>query len=281
MQTKPHQKGRGSAAFQETQEGRYPIINAGNEKHLMNALKDPFSKIMSGALDLILPPRCIVSGDLVDRQGMVSPEIWAKLNFIAAPHCDKCGMPFEFQTEGPMTCAPCLENPPPYGKARSSMKYDDTSRDIILGFKHADKTHVVKAFAPWLKRAGDEILQQTDILIPVPLHRWRFIKRRYNQAALIARELSRECGIPCLPDGLKRIKATKSQGHLKESERQKNVHKAFAPHPKHTGKIQKAHITLIDDVYTTGATVRECVKVLKESGAAEVNVLTIAKVVRD
>lgn len=236
------------------------------------------------AIDQVLPPRCIVSGEAVDKQGMIAPKVWASLDFIAAPYCDLCGVPFEFDTAtGGDHCAPCLQNPPHFTKARSALKYNDASRSMILGFKHADQTHAVLAFMPWLKSAGAEFFQpfdKADIIMPVPLHFRRLLTRRYNQAAILAQRLGREVDIPVLVGGLKRIRHTPSQGHLKAGERAKNVKKAFSVPEKYREQIEGRTILLIDDVFTTGSTVGECAKVLKKSGAAKVYVLCIARVVK-
>jgi ComF family protein len=232
------------------------------------------------AVDVVLPPRCVVTGDIVERQGMIASAAWAGLDFIASPMCDACGRPFEFDVGPGTQCGECIDDRPDYATARAALKYNDTSRDLILGFKHADKTHSVLAFMPWLRRAGAEMIEAADYLVPVPLHRWRFIKRRYNQSAIIAYALSKETMLPCLPDALARTRATPSQGHLKAHERHKNVRRAFALNPKYKKQIVGKTIVLVDDVYTTGATVKECAKVLLNSGAGAVHVLTLARVTR-
>lgn len=234
--------------------------------------------ILLEILDIILPPRCIVTGDIVERQGMISAQGFAGLYFIGFPHCSCCGVPFEFEVEGTAQCAECLKEPPGYETARSALKYNDRSRDVILGFKHADKTHAVTAFAPWLKRAGEGMLGQADFIVPVPLHRWRLLSRRYNQAALMAFALARETGVKCLPDALARVRATPSQGHMDRKDRADNVRKAFAFNMRYAGQVKGKTIVLVDDVYTTGSTVKECAKVLLGAGAAKVHVLTLARV---
>lgn len=240
-------------------------------------------RLLQRAIDTILPARCIVTGDLVDSQGMMSPEAWRQLNFIAEPHCHRCGFPFDFDDgsakEGNI-CAACHKSPPPYSYARSAMVYDDVSRSVILGFKHGDQTHSVASFMPWLLRAGDEILADSDYLVPVPLHRWRMLRRRYNQAGLIAQFLSRETKIPSFLDLIDRHRATVTQGHLNVKERQRNIKNAFTISEAHKAKIKNKNICLIDDVFTTGATVNECTKVLLKAGAASVNILTLARVVK-
>ncbi len=234
-------------------------------------------------INFIFPPRCIVTGEFVDQQGMVSPQAWGDLHFITDPQCHKCGFPFSFDTgnigEGNI-CGACLKNPPIFDKARSALAYDDTSRNIILAFKHADQTQSVLSFLPWLKRAGEGVLKDADYLVPVPLHRWRILRRRFNQSALMAQYLSSETKIPSLLDCLLRVRATKTQGYLQADQRKKNVRNAFEMNPKRAQDIANKHIVLIDDVYTTGATVSECTKVLLKNGAASVSVLTLARVVK-
>ena len=245
--------------------------------HVQSTLKS----ILADGLNLILPPRCPVTGDMVDAQGMISSDAWRDLVFIADPLCAHCGVPLVFETEGNARCVTCLETPHVYYSARAALQYNDISRGLILGFKHGDKTHVIQSFVPWLKQAGTEMLGQADYLIPVPLHPARLIMRRYNQAALIAGALSKSSDIPHLPTAMKRVRATPSQGHLTSDERTKNVQEAFDVSPKYRDMIKGKSIVLIDDVLTTGATVNECAKLLYHHGAGQVDVLTLARVVFD
>jgi len=237
-------------------------------------------------LDFILPPRCVLTGEIVDEQGMIAPSAWAELNFIAPPYCSHCGVPFGFdvdegdetdeEDDGQTTCNDCLDNPPEYIKARAALIYDEASRNLILPFKHGDKTHYTKAFLPWLNNAGGQMIKGCDYMIPVPLHPLRLFQRRFNQAGLIAGALARHHKKPVLLGGLKRIKATEMQARLNAKARAKNVKRAFIVNSKHAEAIKGKKILLIDDVYTTGATIKECTKVLMKSGAAEVTVLTLA-----
>lgn len=232
------------------------------------------------ALDTILPPRCVLSGEMVDQQGMVSPDSWAALDFIHDPLCSSCGAPFGYEIEQGTHCAICIDYPPSFDSARSALKYNDQSRKLILGFKHADKTHGARAFVPWLKMAGREMLEDADALIPVPLHRWRLLKRRYNQAAIIAHYLAKETNIGVMHEALIRTRYTPIQGHLNYEERRKNVRKAFIANPKYEAEIKGKTLVLIDDVYTTGATVKECTKVLRKAGAKKIHILTLARTVK-
>jgi ComF family protein len=180
-----------------------------------------------------------------------------------------------------MLCAFCLQDPPPYTKARSVWRYDDASAAMILKFKHGDALHLAPLLGGFLSRTGHDILQDADLLIPVPLHRWRLLKRRYNQAGLLAKIIAKQTGITLAPHLLQRSRATETQGHKNTAERKNNIRDAFHLLPKDTAKITGKRIVLIDDVYTSGATVNECTRVLLNHGAAQVNVLCLAKVVKD
>lgn len=246
----------------------------------MQTIRKQLRSLLFQGIDVILPPRCVITGELVEEQGMISGSAWAKLDFVNDPMCATCGFPFEFEVDENSLCTSCLTHAPPFEMGRMALKYNDTSRDLILGFKHGDQTHAVKAFTPWLIRAGKPFLDQADIIAPVPLHFWRQWSRKYNQAALIAQELCKYSKHDCRVDLLKRIRATPSQGYLKAKERYRNVKRAFAVNEKYKAAIKDKKIVLVDDVYTTGATIKECAKELKKAGAHSVFVLTLARVVR-
>lgn len=181
---------------------------------------------------------------------------------------------------GEVLCAGCVKERPVFEKARSALVYNDASRDLILGFKHGDKIHAVATMTPWLKLAGAELWEEADILVPVPLNRWRLLRRRYNQAAIMARALGRAVQKDSVVDGLIRTRRTKSQGHMKPAQRAGNVKDAFAVKDTHAQMIVGKIVVLVDDVYTTGATVKECTKALLQGGAKKVFVLSLARVVR-
>ena len=231
------------------------------------------------ALDLALPPRCIGCGTRVDAAGLACAACWSRITFIAPPLCSCCGAPFDFEIDGDRRCATCYAAPPAFDRARAAAIYDDGSRSLILGFKHGDRLHATPAFGAWAARAGTELLADADLIAPVPLHRWRLLKRRYNQAALIGGSVSKRTGVPHLPDLLERSRATPSQGELGRTARLRNVAGAFRLNPRHADRVKGSRIVLVDDVLTTGATVNACAKVLRRGGAARVDVLTLARVV--
>lgn len=252
----------------------------------MSAHFSSAKKKLFACVDLVLPPRCPVSGDAVEAQGMVSPAIWKETSFIAEPFCACCGVPFAVALPDnvenkALLCSECLADPPPFRMARAALRYDGAGRDLVLAFKHGDKTHSALSFTPWLLRAGAPFLEDADALVPVPLHRWRLLRRRYNQACIMVKYVSAQTGLKVLPDGLQRLRATVSQGKMNARQRDENVRSAFSVPERHRNNIYGKKIVLVDDVYTTGATVRACAKTLLKAGAERVDVLTLARVARE
>jgi ComF family protein len=235
-------------------------------------------------VDALLPPLCLGCQTVVDTTGTLCAACWAKIGWLAPPLCACCGLPFEFDpglgAPDDLRCAACLRDPPAFARARAVFRYDEASRNLILAFKHADRTHAAPAFGQWLARAGAEVVQSADIVAPVPLHWLRLAWRRYNQAALIAHTAAAVAGRRCVPDLLLRRRRTPSQGELGRAERRRNVRRAFAVHLRHADTVAGARVLLVDDVFTTGATVEECARTLLDAGATAVDVLTLARVVR-
>lgn len=240
------------------------------------------NKIFRDILNFLLPPRCINCGRIVEEENGLCPECFHQTTFISAPYCRHCGLPFADTSElnKKMLCPECLKDKKPlFRLCRSAIKYDDTSKNTILAFKFMDKTENAKVFARWLKLAGKDIFEaKADLLVPVPLHYARLVKRRYNQSALLATELTRLTGIATDYTSLVKFKSTHPQVNFSGAARVKNIKGAFKV--KYPEKVAGKRIVLIDDVMTTGSTLRECAKVLLASGAASVDALTIARVYR-
>ena len=231
-------------------------------------------------LDALLPPLCLCCRAQVSEPGSLCPACWAKIDFLAPPYCAVCGLPFELDAGPDAQCGECARQAPRYARARAVFRYDDASRSLILRFKHGDRLEGVPAFARWMSRAGADLLAEADLLVPVPLHRWRLLSRRYNQAALLALGLAQESGVRAIPDLLLRRRSTKPQGHMNRSGRHDNVAGAFTLARRHQPALAGKRVVLIDDVLTSGATVEECAKVLLKGGAVAVDVLTLGRVVR-
>lgn len=237
------------------------------------------SRLVRGMVDAVLPPLCLCCGGLVSEPGALCPFCWDKIGFLAAPQCFACGHPFEFDFEGEVLCGRCVSEPPPWRRGRAVFRYDDHSKALVLRFKHGDRLEGAPAFARWMARAGAELLADSQVIVPVPLHQFRLLSRRYNQAAVLALELGRVSGVMVAPDALIRSRRTLSQGHMKREERRKNVLGAFCLRARKRALIQGKTVLLIDDVQTTGATLGECARVLVQEGAAAVDVLTLGRVV--
>ena len=231
-------------------------------------------------LDAVLPPRCLKCATVVDALGALCPTCWSAVTFIAAPLCACCGVPFEFDMGVDALCGACARERPVFGRARAAFRYDEDSKDLILRFKHADRTDAAPAFARWLARAGAPLLDDADLVVPVPLHWLRLFSRRYNQAALLASALGKVAGKPAVNDLLVRRRRTPSQGGLGAAARRRNVAGAFALHRRRRPLVAGKRVLLVDDVFTTGATVSSCAQAMLRGGARAVDVLTLARVVR-
>lgn len=233
------------------------------------------------ALDFLFPPLCVSCRARIGEAHALCAACWSKISFIEGAVCNCCGIPFGVDPGGETLCGPCHANPRSLDKARSLLIYDEASKELILGFKHGDRLDLAPAFARWLDRTGSELFEEADLLVPVPLHRFRLWRRRYNQAAILAERLSERVAVPCDPLALLRSRPTKSQGEMPSAKaRRRNVLGAFSVPKEKRESIRGKRILLIDDVFTTGATLESCARALKRAGAARVNALTLARVVK-
>ncbi|HYZ64047.1 MAG TPA: ComF family protein [Acetobacteraceae bacterium] len=232
------------------------------------------------ALDLLLPAHCLTCDQPVDAPGQFCPACFGKTHLITAPCCVRCGVPFEAADQGGVSgeCIECRTDPPPWGMARAALRYDDQARRILLPFKYGDRVETARALAPLMARAGAALLREADWLVPVPLHRRRLISRRYNQAALLARALARIAGRKALLDGLQRVRSTRPLAVMSPTRRTAELEGAIRVRPAREAALRDARVLLIDDVLTSGATARACVRALLAAGAAQVDVLAAARV---
>lgn len=228
-----------------------------------------------GVVDLLLPPLCLGCEAQVTQHQTLCADCWKNMHFVARPFCACCGAPFDLPVDEGTLCGACLDERPVFTTARSALIYDDASRPLILKLKHGDQIHAVPALANWMARAGEELWSACDLIVPVPLHRWRLLKRRYNQAALLAQAIAKQTDRPIAVEALVRVKATESQGHKNHAARAKNIAGAFAvPKPD---DVKGKRIVLVDDVLTSGATVQEAARALLAAGALSVAVATLAR----
>jgi ComF family protein len=236
------------------------------------------SQIGRHVLDAVFPPQCPVCAALVQEHAQLCPSCWSQVRFIAAPLCACCGVPLEFDAGPDTLCLQCLADRPAFDRARAVMLYDAFSRGLVLKFKHGDRLDPAPAFARWMARAGREILEGADLIAPVPLHWSRLLARRYNQSAILARHIALAGGPVFVPDLLRRIRRTPSQGALSRRERARNMRGAFAVTARYAALLAGRRVVLVDDVLTSGATAGQCARALRQAGAARVDVLTLARV---
>jgi ComF family protein len=227
------------------------------------------------ALDLLLPPLCLVCQTRVVGQDTLCGGCWREVRFIRHPLCDHLGIPLPFDTGGRQRSAGAVAEPPDYDRARAVAHFTGSMRTLIHRLKYNDRHEARVLLGRWLTAAGQEFLVDADMIIPVPLNRRRLLWRKFNQAALLGLEVSGHTGVPMQSSLLVRSKATPPQVGLTEPQRRLNVQGAFRVPPAAKASIAGRNIVLIDDVITTGATVNACARALKRAGAARVDVLTL------
>lgn len=228
--------------------------------------------------DLLVPPVCVACRRPLVAHDVLCASCWADIDFIRPPLCERLGLPLPFDPGGPAISAAAEANPPEYDRARAVARFDRTMQRLVHDFKFHDRQDHVNLLGRWLVGAGHELLASADLLVPVPLNRWRLLSRRYNQSALLARAISHQTGLPFDPLALVRVRRTAPQVGLAARERRHNVRNAFAVPADRTFAVAGRRIILIDDVITTGATVEACARALRSAGAVGVDVLALALV---
>lgn len=233
------------------------------------------------AIDLAMPPHCPVTQEDVASAGVLGAKAWGAVHFISDPACRRCGAPFSADYGEEVECPSCIAAPPDFDRARAAIVYDDASHQLVVRFKHGDRTDLAAMFGGWMARAADGMVTGSSILTPVPLHPRRLLARRFNQSALLAGAVARETGARLAVDGLVRRRATPPQKDLSAEGRRRNVAGAFAlRNDAALALFKNAHAVLIDDVLTTGATLSAAARALKRAGAARVDALVLARVVK-
>ncbi len=230
--------------------------------------------------DFILPPICLACENTVVKQGVLCPRCWSGMRFIERPYCAVTGTPFSFDLGEQALSADAIANPPVYSRARAVALYDEIARTLVQGLKFADRTDIAPWMANWMARAGRELIAENPLVVAVPLHKRRLILRRFNQSAELARHIARQNELEYVPEALLRIRATRQQVGLGARQRRKNVRGAFRVPPVYKARLAGRKILLIDDVLTTGATIEAASRALLRGGAASVDCLTFARVVR-
>ncbi len=233
--------------------------------------------MMQSVVDFALPPRCPACGVITPEQDGFCTGCWQSLHFLSEPACATCDLPLPFAGEPSAQCGACLANSPRHSGIKAAVAYGDVSREIALKLKHGGKIGLARLIAAMLRRHIHTV-PADGLFVPVPLHWSRLWRRRYNQSALIASELSRLSAIPHCPDALVRTRRTQPLGGLSARQRTATVKNAFAVSHRQRELIKDRAVVLVDDVYTSGATTDACVAVLLKAGAASVRIFCWARV---
>lgn len=228
--------------------------------------------------DLALPPRCPGCGAVTAVDHRFCAACWGQLRFLAPPWCSGCNLPFAFDRGENARCAECLAHPPAHAGIRAAVAYGDIARSVVLRLKYGGRTAFAETAARHIARL---MPADADLIVPVPLHRWRLWSRGFNQAALIGQALGRLSGKRCDVDLLKRPRATPMLRGLGRRARAKAVKGAFAIRPEDGAVFKGKAIVLVDDVYTSGATTDACTAQLLRAGASSVTILCWARVLAD
>ncbi|WP_045834839.1 ComF family protein [Hyphomicrobium sp. 99] len=236
----------------------------------------PFTRLRRAALDMLLPPVCLGCRVRIMDHDALCPSCWQQINFVRPPLCDRLGLPLAVDTGAPTLSAAAIANPPDYDRARAVANFDGLMRVLIHGFKFHDSHNARRLFGRWLAEAGREILADADLLVPVPLARWRLLARRFNQAQILAAEAGRRSGKPINPFALVRSRSTPHQIGLTRAQRMRNVSGVFRVPQVELQNIAGKAIVLVDDVITSGATASAAARALKRAGARKVDVLALA-----
>jgi ComF family protein len=247
-----------------------------NQELVQKKISELTSQANKSFIDYLFPPVCLNCLASLEVPHKVCPDCWKNIDFLIAPLCEVKGTPFPFDLEPGTISATALKKPPHYDKARGVAAYEGTMKELIHKLKYNDRHEFLNLFVTWMSFAGKELIQQSDLIVPIPLYKSRLWERRFNQSALLAKRLSEKTQIPYECSILRRQKKTRSQVGLTSKERYQNLKNAFVIEETKRNKLEGKSILVIDDVITTGATINSAAIALKKSGASSVNILSLA-----
>lgn len=233
---------------------------------------------------LVYPPQCLSCGTLTDQDFALCGPCWRDMPFISGACCQFCGLPV--RTAGPemqahLSCEDCHSAPPPWYSGRAAMLYSGTGRRLVLALKHGDRLDLARPMGRWLARAATPLLLPETLILAVPMHRWRLLRRRYNQAALLARALAAATGHPCCPDALIRPRYTAPLEGQSRAARFARLSGSILASRRGAGLIRGRPVLIVDDVMTSGATLSAASLACYAAGAERVSVLPLARVAKE
>ena len=230
-------------------------------------------------LDTLYPPLCLNCEAPVADADALCASCFKQLRVITAPLCPRLGIPFQISLGPDALSAEAISDPPPFDRSRSAVIYNDVARAVVGRMKYGDRPELARFCGRLMAGAGTELWADNPVLVPVPLHPLRQIGRRYNQSLELARVIAHQTGLAVDPSLVRRVKRTRQQVGLSAEARARNVAGAFAAHPEILARTRGRPVVIVDDVITTGSTIKAVTRVLQRTGVAQVDVISFARVV--
>lgn len=230
----------------------------------------------------MFPPQCLDCGAGVAGDGALCPDCWREAEFVGACICDCCGTPLpgDGGAEAGLACDDCLARPRPWGRGRAALVYAGSGRRLVLALKHGDRPDLAPALGGWLAAAAAPLAAPDMIVVPVPLHPRRMLKRKYNQAALLGAAVARAHGLRLDAAALRRVRHTPMQDHGSVGDRFANVEGAIRVADRARARLQGRPVLLVDDVMASGATLAAAAAALAQAGAGPLSVAVLARAVK-